>query len=508
MAKLSPVFNGQFEDANGAPLVGGKIYTYAAGSSTPQATYTSAAGDVPQENPIILNSFGVPDNPIWLTEGQSYKFILKDANDVQKGPPFDNVSGVGDTSVDIDQWNASGVTPTYVSATSFTVPGDQTSVFHANRRFKATTTGGTIYGAIASVSYDGSSLTTVTVTNDSGSLDAGLSAISLGVVTATNTSLPKIPNFNSSAEIADDAIIARHLADSALGFSMVNGTLTASVALNALTIAIKTKAGADPSASDPVLVMFRNATVASGAYEVLSLTAATSLTISSGSTLGSANATLCRLWVVGFNDAGTFRLGVINLGTTAVDIGDDVFASSTVEGGAGAADSKGVYYTGTAVSTKPMRVLGYVESTQATAGTWATAPSKVQLINSWIAMRPALSLSSICPYFETPQQTITAGGALTIAHELGRKPILFQYLLVCTTAELGYSINDELPIDAQPTGSSSSAIAQGVAVVPDATNLNIRFGSQANVFQIIRKDTGANASITAANWKFVIRAWG
>ena len=409
MAKLSPVFNSQVVDENGAPAVGWQIETHAAGSSTPQATYTSIAGDVPQANPIILNALGLPDDQICLTEGLSYKLTLKDENGVVKAV-FDDVTGVGDSSITVDQWKESGVTPTYVSATSFTVPGDQTSAFHPKRRFKATTGGGSVFGAFDTSSYDGSSLTTVTTVNDSGSLDSGLSAISLGVVTATNTSLPKIPDFTGSSQIASDAVTSRHLADSALGFALTNGVLTASVALNALTIAIKTKAGTDPSATDPVLVTFRNAAAATGDYEVLSLTAATSFVISSGSTLGTTSATLARLWIVGFNDGGTFRLGAINLGTTTTEIGDDVISSSTAEGGAGAADSASVFYTGTAVSSKPMRVLGYTESTQATAGTWATAPSKVQMVQSVVSAstkQATINASAVTPTTSGTSKDIT-----------------------------------------------------------------------------------------------------
>ena len=45
-------------DNNGDPLAGGKIYTYSAGTTTPKATYTTAAGDVENTNPIILDSAG------------------------------------------------------------------------------------------------------------------------------------------------------------------------------------------------------------------------------------------------------------------------------------------------------------------------------------------------------------------------------------------------------------------------------------------------------------------
>ena len=160
-----------------------------------------------------------------------------------------------------------------------------------------------------------------------------------------------------------------------------NVGLVASVAASALTIALKGKDGNDPSATNPVEIAFRNATAATGDYTILTLTAATSLVISSGSTLGTTSAVASRTWIVGFNDGGTFRLGAINCSTATnlYALADDILASSTAEGGAGAADSAGVFYTGTAVTSKALRVLGYIESTQATAGTWATTPSKAQL---------------------------------------------------------------------------------------------------------------------------------
>jgi hypothetical protein len=67
----------QFFDNNGAPLAGGLIYTYAAGTTTPQATYTTSAGTIAHPNPIVLNSAGrVPGGEIWLLIA-SYKFVLQ-----------------------------------------------------------------------------------------------------------------------------------------------------------------------------------------------------------------------------------------------------------------------------------------------------------------------------------------------------------------------------------------------------------------------------------------------
>ena len=81
----------QFFDNNGAPLAGGLIYTYAAGTTTPQATYTTSAGTVAHPNPIVLNSAGrVPGGEIWLLPA-SYKFVLQTSTAVLIAT-YDNVT--------------------------------------------------------------------------------------------------------------------------------------------------------------------------------------------------------------------------------------------------------------------------------------------------------------------------------------------------------------------------------------------------------------------------------
>ena len=77
---LMPVPKQQyFNSTNQRFLAGGKLYTYAAGTTTPKATYTDSAGLIPQTNPIILNARGEPDSPIYW-DG-AYKVVLKDAAD-------------------------------------------------------------------------------------------------------------------------------------------------------------------------------------------------------------------------------------------------------------------------------------------------------------------------------------------------------------------------------------------------------------------------------------------
>lgn len=176
-----------------------------------------------------------------------------------------------------------------------------------------------------------------------------------------------------------DTADARYVAAAARPLFPLNASITSSVAANALTIALKTAAGADASATDKILLPFRSATAATGSIEWVNVTAATSLVISSGSTLGTSNSVPFTIWIVAFNDAGTVRLGAVRTISSVVTdplsrLSPMTLASSTAEGGAGNADTARVFYTGTAVTAKAYCILGFLHwgSGLATAGTWAS----------------------------------------------------------------------------------------------------------------------------------------
>src|ERR1700743_1440451 len=64
-----------FNNSSGTPCVGCSLFTYAAGTTTPQATYTDTSGMDQNTNPIILGTDGGAN--IWLGTN-SYKFVLID----------------------------------------------------------------------------------------------------------------------------------------------------------------------------------------------------------------------------------------------------------------------------------------------------------------------------------------------------------------------------------------------------------------------------------------------
>jgi len=80
----------QFFDNNGVPLSGGLLYTYASGTTTQQATYTTPLATVQNSNPIVLDVSGRTTQEIWLLNGYSYKFVLQNANATQIGS-YDNI---------------------------------------------------------------------------------------------------------------------------------------------------------------------------------------------------------------------------------------------------------------------------------------------------------------------------------------------------------------------------------------------------------------------------------
>jgi hypothetical protein len=89
----------QFFDNNGNPLSGGKLWSYQAGTTTPQTTYTIASGSVAHTNPIVLDSAGrVATGQIWLTAGENYKFSLFTSADVLIAI-WDNITGINGTGI-------------------------------------------------------------------------------------------------------------------------------------------------------------------------------------------------------------------------------------------------------------------------------------------------------------------------------------------------------------------------------------------------------------------------
>ncbi len=194
-------------------------------------------------------------------------------------------------------------------------------------------------------------------------------------VTAVSSDYIMIADTSDSGNVKK-ALISDIVTNTDMSTELSNLGLAASVGSNTITISLKQKDGTDPSSGNSaVKIAFRNSTATTGQYTQRSVTSALSVTVSSGSTLGSNSGAVNWIYVYAIDNAGTVELAVS--GSKLSDEGSLI--TTTAEGGAGAADDKGTLYSTTARSNVACRLIGRVKSTQTTAGTWATAPSEISL---------------------------------------------------------------------------------------------------------------------------------
>jgi hypothetical protein len=191
--------------------------------------------------------------------------------------------------------------------------------------------------------------------------------------------------------------------------TLENVQLNASVGSNALTIALKDRNGNDPSTASPIALAFRDPTATGGDPIIRAITTALSITVPSTATLGTVNAQPARIWVGLFDNAGTPVLGVYNsLNSSGPSIVSwDETSPATGTAIVGGSNSSQTWYTNGTVTSKSFRILGYIEATETVAGTWATAPSKIQLFGVGIK-RPGDVISST-------STTTNIGGTTTSA---------------------------------------------------------------------------------------------
>jgi hypothetical protein len=263
----------------------------------------------------------------------------------------------------------------------------------------------------------------------------------------------------------------------AVGFNLVGGYLDWTVAGSVLTVAVKTWAGNDPSAAEPVFYPVRDVTASTGLPVYRKLTAALSIAINDTATLGTANSVAFRLWAVIFNDGGTDRLALINCISTAAGAGAgrDVtviyplagwgIASSTLEDNA--SDSAQVFYSsGAAVASKAYATIGYAtwETGLAAAGTWSAGPTRSQLFG------PAVPLPGQVLQSQRAVTGAVATGTTTIPSDDSIPQITEgdQYMSQAITPS---SAANALSIKAsgQFANSNAGAIAMVMALFQDAT---------------------------------------
>ena len=178
--------------------------------------------------------------------------------------------------------------------------------------------------------------------------------------------------------------------------------ITASVAASALPVTL-----------NPCSLAFRSTPLTSGTVNTRTVSTAISVVVSSGSTLGTVSAQQSRIVVLALDNAGTVELAVVNISGGSVLDETTLITTTAI---AAASNSATAYYSTTARTSVAYRVVGYIESTQATAGTWATAPSTIQGYGG-----QALAAMSSLGYGQT-WQSVTRTSGTTYYNTTG-KPI-------------------------------------------------------------------------------------
>ena len=189
------------------------------------------------------------------------------------------------------------------------------------------------------------------------------------------TGVPTAPNpasGNNSTQIATTSFVAGGTTIFEPGI-VYNCGMSFSVASSALTANVKQYDGAtDPTAIAPVIVGMRSSTLSSGASNLRKITAATSLVVNSGATLGHANATAGNLHWYLIDNAGTPELAV-----STTDFGSaGIITTTAITAGATSAT---IMYSTTARTGVAFRKIATSIDTQTTAGTWAAVPSSVTI---------------------------------------------------------------------------------------------------------------------------------
>jgi len=186
------------------------------------------------------------------------------------------------------------------------------------------------------------------------------------ITTAAGMTMIAVPK--STAGTADGWVIE---AVSTTTTASTTPVIVPSVAANAMTLALKTLAGADPTSTAPLSINFRDSTLASSTINTRQATAATSIVIPENATLGGKNGLDAPIYVYGLDNGGTIELAVSGSNYGANFIGSTTAITS------GSTSATTIYST-SARTSKPMKLLQILRSNQATAGTYTVVPVEVK----------------------------------------------------------------------------------------------------------------------------------
>jgi hypothetical protein len=275
----------------------------------------------------------------------------------------------------------------------------------------------------------------ITTSDATGNLNIQSGGSTVVAVTATGASV--------TGTLAVSGVLTATGGVASTGITSKIQPITASVAASALTITL-----------NPTILDFRASPLTSGTVTTIAVPAAISVTIPSTSTMGTVSAVQSRIVVIAINNAGTVELAAVNISGGSV-LDETTLITTTAAVAAG--NSATAYYSTTARTGVAYRVVGYVESTQATAGTWATAPSTLQGYGG-----QALAAMSSLGYGQT-WQTVTRAFATTYYNTTGKAIVGAVVISFVTTAVATITING---IAVSLTNSIGASADTGFYIIP------------------------------------------
>lgn len=247
-----------------------------------------------------------------------------------------------------------------------------------------------------------------------------------------------------------------------------------------LTITVKTSAGNIPSQTEPLFTASRVSSASGAQYEGRYITSELSLTVASGNKIGFEDSQRGRLWVLLFDDGGTFRLAVTCRFTGAiiyplVDHGIESAISET-QTGAGAMDFAGEIYSSQAIDSKSYRILGYLDFLLSTAGVWDTAPAAIQMFHAAVPLpgreirrfsdsgASAITGTTTVPYDDTLPQS---GEGVQLSSITNSAPLSPNAVRTCAVIDCTYSVAARIILSLF-SDKSSSAWRSTMGDVPSA----------------------------------------
>ncbi len=160
--------------------------------------------------------------------------------------------------------------------------------------------------------------------------------------------------------------------------SLINNlSFYAGVGSNTMSLSLSGFDGSALSLANYATIVFHGADNALGVMNRRKITSDTSITIPSGATLGFLSGDETPVYLYAVDSGAGVVLGVCRMQLNENEMHTSVALTS-------ASDAPNVLYTDSVQTAKPVRLLAKIISTQATAGLWATAPTKIQINNGGI----------------------------------------------------------------------------------------------------------------------------